>query len=299
MEYRSDFDRYKDIVEEHLYDLIPDVDDKSITLYDAMKYSLSAGGKRLRPSLLLGACEFCGGDINDAIPFACAAEYIHTYSLIHDDLPAMDDDDLRRGKPTNHVIYGEAMAILAGDGLLSSAFEAINKDMLMYMDDDKALKKRIRAMFELAKGAGVRGMIAGQVADIENEGKSFSKEMLEYIDINKTGALIIGSLRAGAMLGKGDADMIKSLTEYGENLGFIYQITDDLLDIEGNAEEMGKAAGKDSQVQKATYPALYGADGARKKVEELSELAMGSIAQYYDNAEFFADVLEKVKNRTK
>lgn len=299
MEQYNDYERYKNLVEEHLYDLIPDVDNKSITLYEAMKYSLGAGGKRLRPALLLGACEFCGGDINRAIPYACAMEYIHTYSLIHDDLPAMDDDDMRRGKKTNHIVFGEAVAILAGDGLLNSAFEAINMDMLMYFDDEIKLKRRIRAMYEIAKGAGVRGMVAGQLADIEGEGKIASSEMLRYIHLNKTGALIVAAVRAGAQLGDADSETLEKLTEFAENLGLLYQITDDILDIEGAEEEMGKQSNKDAQLNKATYPALFGIEATYEKANEVRQLALDAIAEYYDNAEFFADVVEITFNRKK
>ncbi|MCL1982645.1 MAG: polyprenyl synthetase family protein, partial [Clostridiales bacterium] len=188
---------YKKMVEEHLLDFLPEIDHKSIVVYEAMKYSLAAGGKRLRPVLLLGACEFCGGDIKGALPYACAIEYIHTYSLIHDDLPAMDDDELRRGLPTNHKVYGDAIAILAGDGLLSSAFEAMSKDMLLYFDDVANLKKRVSALYEIAKGCGCRGMIAGQIADVEAVGKQCSREMLDYIHCNKTAALITAAVKAG------------------------------------------------------------------------------------------------------
>ena len=166
---------YKEIIDAHLLDFIPNIDNKSISLYESMKYSLTAGGKRLRPILLLAACEFAGGDINEAIPYACAVEYIHTYSLIHDDLPAMDNDDLRRGLPTNHKIYGDALAILAGDGLLTTAFEAINKDMMMYFDNPEKMRKRISASFEIAKGAGCKGMVAGQVSDIGRNKRLFER----------------------------------------------------------------------------------------------------------------------------
>ena len=165
------FDEYKALFDEHLLDFIPDIDQKSITLYDSMKYSLSAGGKRLRPVLLMAACEFCGGKAEEALPYACAMEYLHTYSLIHDDMPCMDDDDLRRGMPTNHIIYGEAVATLAGDGLQSAAYEAMQRDMLLYFDNFDALKSRIRAAYEIVKGAGVTGMVAGQIADVEAENK--------------------------------------------------------------------------------------------------------------------------------
>ena len=192
----QNYENYLAIVNEHILDFLPEIDNKSITLYDSMKYSLMAGGKRLRPVLLLGACEMCGGDVNAAIPYACAIEYVHTYSLIHDDLPCMDDDDLRRGIATNHKVYGEDIATLAGDGLLNSAFEAMYRDMFLYFDDPDALKARVRAAYEIAKGAGCTGMIAGQVADVESEGKACSPEMLDYIHLNKTAALITAAVRA-------------------------------------------------------------------------------------------------------
>ncbi len=195
------YNEYKEMIDEHLLDFLPEIDYKSSTLYEAMKYSLVAGGKRIRPALLLGACEFVGGNAKAALPYACALEYTHTYMLIHDDLPAMDDDDMRRGKPTSHKQFGEAVAILAGDGLLASAFEAMNRDMLLYLDDLDKLKARIRAVSEIARRSGCRGMIAGQLADIEAEDKSCSKEMLDYIHINKTAELIVAAVRAGAYLG--------------------------------------------------------------------------------------------------
>ena len=190
--------KYKSLIEDHILDFLPDIDHKSITLYESMKYSLTAGGKRIRPMLLLAACEFTGCKLEEALPYACAIEYIHTYSLIHDDLPAMDDDQLRRGQPTNHIIFGEAMAILAGDGLQSAAFETMTKDMFLYFDDETKLKRRIRAANEIIKGAGCRGIVAGQVADIESEDRACSGEMLDYIHLTKTAALIVAAVRAGA-----------------------------------------------------------------------------------------------------
>lgn len=293
------FEDYKKIIDEHLLDFIPNIDNKSITLYEAMKYSLAAGGKRLRPVLLLAACEFAGGDINEAIPYACAMEYIHTYSLIHDDLPAMDNDDLRRGLPTNHKVYGEAMAILAGDGLLTTAFEAINKDMMLYFDEPEKMVKRIKAAYEIAKGAGCRGMVAGQVSDIEGEGADFSNEMLEYIHINKTGALIRSSIKAGLYLGNPTSYMLDNLDHYAENLGLAYQIADDILDIVGNPEELGKATGSDEKKQKNTYTSINGLEAAYKRLDELTDSAVEAIAPYYDNAEFFRNLVLQLKRRKK
>lgn len=295
----TDANKYKDLVESHILDFLPEVDHKSITVYDAMKYSLSAGGKRIRPTLLLASCDFAGGDINNAIPYACAAEYIHTYSLIHDDLPSMDNDDMRRGLPTNHKVYGEAMAILAGDGLLTSAFEAMNKDMLLYFDNDIKLKRRVKASYELAKGAGCRGMIAGQVADIEAENKQCSKEMLDYIHINKTGALIVASVRAGAHLGGANEKMLHDLTSYAEILGLGFQIADDILDIIGNEDIMGKKAGVDKNKNKSTYPECYGLEASKKRLTELTEMAIDVLSPYYDEAECFTKFANQLSIRVK
>lgn len=288
---------YKEIIDAHLLDFIPNIDNKSISLYESMKYSLTAGGKRLRPILLLAACEFAGGEINEAIPYACAVEYIHTYSLIHDDLPAMDNDDLRRGLPTNHKIYGDALAILAGDGLLTTAFEAINKDMMMYFDNPEKMRKRISASFEIAKGAGCKGMVAGQVSDIEAETNDCSNEMLEYIHINKTAALIKSAIKAGLYLGNPSSDMLSQLDKYAENLGLAYQIADDILDVIGNPEELGKETGSDKKKNKTTYTSINGLEAAQDRLEQLTENAVEAIADYYDNAEFFRDLVLELKDR--
>ena len=288
---------YKEIIDAHLLDFIPNIDNKSISLYESMKYSLTAGGKRLRPILLLAACEFAGGDINEAIPYACAVEYIHTYSLIHDDLPAMDNDDLRRGLPTNHKIYGDALAILAGDGLLTTAFEAINKDMMMYFDNPEKMRKLISASFEIAKGAGCKGMVAGQVSDIEAETNDCSNEMLEYIHINKTAALIKSAIKAGLYLGNPSSDMLSQLDKYAENLGLAYQIADDILDVIGNPEELGKETGSDKKKNKTTYTSINGLEAAQDRLEQLTENAVEAIADYYDNAEFFRDLVLELKDR--
>lgn len=291
------YNEYKEIIDMHLLDFIPNIDNKSISLYEAMKYSLTAGGKRLRPVLLLAACEFAGGDIKEAIPYACAIEYIHTYSLIHDDLPAMDNDDLRRGQPTNHKVYGEALAILAGDGLLTTAFEAINKDMMLYFDEPEKMRKRINASFEIAKGAGCKGMVAGQVSDIEAETNDCSNEMLEYIHINKTGALIKSAIKAGLYLGNPTREMLSQLDIYAENLGLAYQIADDILDVIGNPAELGKATGSDKKKNKTTYTSINGLEAAQERLQQLTDDAVEAIARYYDNAEFFRDLVLELKDR--
>lgn len=291
------YDEYKDIVNAHLMDFIPNIDNKSISLYEAMKYSLQAGGKRLRPVLLLAACDFAGGDIREALPYACAIEYIHTYSLIHDDLPAMDDDDLRRGRPTNHKVYGEAIAILAGDGLLTTAFEVINKDMMLYYDSPEKITQRVNAAYQIASGAGVRGMVAGQVSDIEAENAAASSEMLEYIHLNKTAALIKAAVKAGLYLGHYDEKMISDMSKYADNLGLAYQIADDILDVVGNPEELGKATGSDQKQNKNTYASINGIDDAYRRLSELTDNAVRAIADYYDNAEFFRELVLQLAHR--
>ncbi len=293
------FDEYKALVDEHLMDFIPNIDNKSISLYESMKYSLTAGGKRIRPVMLLAACEFAGGNIMEALPYACAVEYIHTYSLIHDDLPAMDNDDLRRGLPTNHKVYGEALAILAGDGLLNSAFEAVTKDMMHYFDSPEKIKQRIKAANEIAKGAGCRGMIAGQVSDMEAENAPASSELLEYIHLNKTGALFTSSIKAGLYLGNATPEMISDFTKYSENLGLAFQIADDILDVVGTTEELGKEAGSDQKQNKNTYISINGLEAARARLNELTSNALESIEHYYDNAEFFNNLVVDLANRTK
>ena len=293
------FEDYKKIVEEHLSDFLPDIDHKSITLYDSMKYSLMAGGKRIRPVLLLAACDFCGGKIEEALPYACAIEYIHTYTLIHDDLPCMDNDDLRRGIPTNHKVYGDAVATLAGDGLQSAAYEAMQRDVLLYLDDLKALKKRIRASYEITKGCGCRGVVAGQIADMEAEHKTCSPEMLDFIHLNKTAAMIVAAIRAGASLGDPDSEMLENLTIYAENLGLAFQICDDILDVVGDEKKLGKKTGMDSENQKATYPALYGLEASQQRLSELTDNAVEALACYYDNAELFTSLARELEHRAK
>ena len=293
------YSEYKQMVEEHLADFLPDVDHKSITLYESMKYSLMAGGKRIRPVLLLASCDFCGGKIEEALPYACALEYIHTYTLIHDDLPCMDNDDLRRGIPTNHKVYGDAVATLAGDGLQSAAYEAMQRDMLLYLDDATALKKRIRAAYEITKGCGCRGVVAGQIADMECEHRSCSPEMLDFIHLNKTAAMIVAAIRAGAQMGTPDKEMLENMTIYAENLGLAFQICDDILDVIGDEKEMGKKTGMDSENQKATYPAIYGLEASKQRLKELTDTAVDALSCYYDNAELFTKLARQLEVRGK
>jgi len=292
----ASYNRFKDLVNEHLFDFMPEIDPKVKNLYDAMKYSLTAGGKRIRPVLLLAAYDLCGKNINEALPFACAAEYIHTYSLIHDDLPAMDNDDYRRGKLTNHKVYGEDMAILAGDGLLSAANEVMGKTMLLVLDNPELLNRRVRAFFSLAKGTGVRGMVAGQVADIEAENCACNEDMLTFIHMNKTAAFIRACVKSGGYLGGADKNMMENLEVYGENLGLAFQVVDDILDVISSKEELGHTIGKDAQQGKCTYPSLFGLDESKKKALEYIDRARSAVSIYYDNAEVLLYVLDLLES---
>lgn len=291
------FNDYKNIADEHLLDFMPSVDERSITVYNAMKYSLEAGGKRLRPVLVLAACDFCGGDIKDALPYAVAMEYIHTYSLIHDDLPCVDNDELRRGKPTNHVVFGEAMATLAGDGLLNSAFEIMLADM-KETEDTTLLKRKLQASNTIGNAAGCLGMIAGQVSDIEAEGKHVSVEMLDYINRNKTGTIIKAAVQAGAYIGGADPKLFDDLTEYAKALGLAFQIRDDILDVTGTVEELGKNVGHDEETNKSTYPAIFGLEESEKRLDEINRHAL-SIIEKYPEAGFFRELVGMMANRRK
>jgi geranylgeranyl diphosphate synthase type II len=225
-------------------------------LQEAMSYSLAAGGKRLRPILVLLSCEACGGDVEAALPAACAIEMVHTYSLIHDDLPAMDNDDLRRGRPTNHIVFGEALAILAGDGLLTLAFEALAGDV-------SPPEIAAACCADLARAAGMAGMVGGQVADLEAEGRSVSSlDELEGIHRRKTGALLASALTMGARIGGAGNEDLHRMASFGRCLGLAFQITDDLLDVCGTVQTLGKAVQKDASRGKLTYPSLLGEEAS-------------------------------------
>ncbi|MBE0597404.1 MAG: polyprenyl synthetase family protein [Desulfuromonadales bacterium] len=252
---------------------LPGADLLPASLHRSMRYSVFAGGKRLRPILLLAACEAVGGDPERAMPAACAMEMIHTYSLIHDDLPAMDNDDFRRGQPTNHKVFGEAIAILAGDGLLTEAF-------LLLAAPSAPLPAEIRCQVIrlIAKAAGSLGMVGGQVVDMESEGKTIDFPTLEFIHTHKTGALILASLQAGGVIGGADQSAYASLTAYGTAAGLAFQIADDILDIVGEQELLGKDVGSDQARGKATYPAFLGLAEARSRASELRDQAIAALA---------------------
>ena len=239
------------------------------TIHRAMRYSVMAGGKRLRPILVIAGAEAVGGTAAMVLPTACALEMIHTYSLIHDDLPAMDDDDYRRGRLTSHKVFGDAVAILAGDALLTLAFRLV-ADNAGLVRDPRVIRE---AVAEIADAAGTLGMVGGQVVDIESEGKAISAETLEYIHRHKTAALIRASLRVGALLAGGDAKAVAAITEAGSDLGLAFQIVDDLLDVEGSLEELGKTAGSDERKQKATYPGIHGREASRRQAKMLIDRA--------------------------
>ena len=255
MNLQKYFKERRELVDRWLINAMPAENELPIPLYSAMRYSLFAGGKRIRPILMFAACEAVGGDINYAQPAACAMEMIHTYSLIHDDLPAMDNDDFRRGKPTNHKVYGEAISILAGDALLTQAFILLSSPFLaLNIPHDRILA----VINEIASCSGSRGMIGGQVADIESERKpDIDLPTVQYIHIHKTGALIKASVKSGGILGGASERELASLIRYGEAVGLAFQIVDDILDIEGNSAELGKDTGSDRSRGKATYPCCY------------------------------------------
>lgn len=252
--------------------LLPAVNEAPSLIHEAMRYSIFAGGKRLRPILAIATGEAFNAEERTLLPAACSLEMIHTYSLIHDDLPAMDNDDLRRGMPTNHVVFGEGMAILAGDALLTQAFRTLADC------EGGTPQRKLRVLSEVASAAGtVNALIGGQVLDLQFEGKSVTSEQLESIHRAKTGALIRCAVRIGAIVGGADEAELRALTVYGEKAGLAFQVADDLLDETATSEELGKTAGKDAASHKATYIALYGIDGAREMADRLYQEAVAAL----------------------
>jgi geranylgeranyl diphosphate synthase type II len=289
-----DFSRYwsarQKKVDAALNRFLPSLTTKPKTIHQAMRYSIFAGGKRLRPVICLATAEVLRGKPDDALPLACAVECIHTYSLIHDDLPSMDNDDFRRGKPTSHKVYGEGVAVLAGDALLTIAFEmaASCKGWPRY--------PHAAIIHELAVASGSQKLIAGQVADLEGEGKKISPAELRYIHENKTAALIASSIRLGAMSANATPKQLERLTDFGESLGLAFQVIDDILDVTQTTEKLGKSAGKDIAAQKATYPALLGLDKAKKEADRLTARARAALKPFGKDAaplEAIADFLLK------
>ena len=265
-------------------------------LRQAMRYSVLAGGKRLRPAMLLAAVDMLGGDRAEAMPYAAAIEMIHTYSLVHDDLPGMDDDSLRRGRPTNHVVFGVGQAILAGDALLNQAYELM---LAHALSDPARVAQRTRAAWEIARGAGVQGMIAGQSVDLSCERGAIDvePEMLKYIHLHKTGSMFRGALRAACALSGATDDEMRALSRYASNFGMMFQAVDDLLDVEGDERSLGKTPGKDVASGKLTCVSVYGTGGTRALIIELQQEAMDALAPFGERAAFFQDLLCEMMHR--
>ncbi len=277
-----DINRYlqeqKKKVDSALERYLPKKEDLTSNLHKAMQHSVFAGGKRIRPILSIASFETAGGKGERILPFACALEMIHTYSLIHDDLPAIDNDDYRRGKPTCHKVFGEAIAILAGDGLLTEAFRLMtNQHAEEGSSSDEVLV--LDLIHEVAQAAGVLGMVGGQAVDIESEGKAVDLPTVQYIHTHKTGAMILASVRVGAKLGGAQGAALKALTRYGESLGLAFQIADDILNVEGKAALMGKKTGSDLSKGKATYPSVLGVEESKMRSKELVEMAVDALKQ--------------------
>lgn len=263
--------------------------------FETLQYSLLAGGKRVRPILCIAAAESLGCQMDSLISIACSLEYIHTYSLVHDDLPAMDDDDLRRGKPTNHKVYGEAAAILAGDGLLTFAFEILSSPD--YFDNISQVDQ-LRIIQLISRAAGSHGMVGGQALDIKSEQKQIPFERLKLIHRCKTGALISAAVKTGAIIGKATKEQYMALTIFGDHIGLAFQIVDDLLNVEGTTEQLGKAAGSDAERQKATYPAFFGVEETRKKAKETIDTAVDALHAFDKKADPLRELAKYVYTRT-
>ena len=282
MDLKAYLDEKRGIVEEALMRLAPQPHGPAGEVRRAMSYSLFAGGKRLRPILCMAGAGAVGGNEQGVLPVACALEMIHTYSLIHDDLPAMDDDDLRRGKPTCHKVYGEALAILAGDALLTEAFE-----LMTHTDLSKGLEPRLllKVMALIAGASGCDGMVGGQVVDIHSEGKAVDRSLVEFIHTHKTGALIAASVSSVAILGGGNQEQVKAITSYGQVIGLAFQIADDVLDVEGDSDAMGKRAGADARKKKITYPSVLGLKESKAIQNRLVEKALDPLKSFDQKAD--------------
>ena len=278
---------YLDEINSALKEYLPTADD---VVSQAMRYSVENGGKRIRPALLLEFCRVCGGDYKKAVPFACALEMIHTYSLIHDDLPCMDNDDFRRGKPSCHIAFGEEYALLAGDALLTLAFETAMKSNL-------SAEITVKAAKELAKAAGVMGMVGGQVLDLQNEGKKVGVSDLQKTDELKTGELIRAACVLGCVCAGADDKKIAAAEKYAHDIGIAFQIVDDILDVTSDEETLGKPIGSDEENQKSTYVSLLGIEKSRKAAEELTLNAQKALDAFDGDVSSLKDFAEKLKNR--
>ena len=286
------FDEYRRMTEQALIPMLSSLGDIPSPLWEAMSYSLQGGGKRIRPVLLLASCDMAGGNLSAALPFACALEMIHTYSLIHDDLPAMDNDDLRRGQPTNHKVFGENIAILAGDGLLNAAAELMAGSAVKMGD-----LRGCRAMEIIMRHAGVTGMIAGQTEDVTSEGQPPYEDTVRYIHERKTADLLEAAVEAGLALAGAQEKEMATGREYALHLGMAFQMTDDLLDVTGNEDKLGKTVGKDQEQNKMTWVALRGIDGTREDAHREILMAKEALASLPWDTGFFADFAESLQER--
>ena len=294
MDIKTYLSKKKDLVDKVLEKLVPPAGAFPTSVHEAMRYSLFAGGKRVRPILAIASAEALGAKTSDLLPVAGTLELIHTYSLIHDDLPAMDDDDLRRGRPTCHKAYGEAIAILAGDALLNMAFEVLS--------DPRRLKsipanRLVAITKEISTASGVFGMVGGQVVDIESEGKDIDFPTLEYIHTHKTGALIRSSIRAGALYARAGKRQYAALTHYGQLVGLAFQIADDILDLTGTRKEIGKDVGSDLKKGKKTFPSFYGLEESRRRALEVANKAVQSLEDFDRKADPLRDLAKYIVHR--
>jgi geranylgeranyl diphosphate synthase type II len=298
MAVKLDIQRYleekREEVDRFLDSAVPDSRTPPTTLHEAMRYSLFAGGKRIRPILALAAAEAVGRPSRAVLPVASSLELIHTYSLIHDDLPAMDNDDYRRGKLTNHKVYGEAMAILAGDALLTLAFDLCSRtEMLDHLDP----RQQVRIIHELAEGSGNVGMVAGQVLDIQAENKDIDLPTLQDIHVHKTGKLIRAAVRMGALVSSATPQQLTHLTDYADDIGLAFQIADDVLNVTGTLKELGKNANTDAQRGKKTYPTFYGIDGARELAQECTARAISRLETFDQKADPLRELARYITSR--
>ncbi|MCR4434271.1 MAG: polyprenyl synthetase family protein [Clostridiales bacterium] len=294
MDFKSRYGEWLNLINQSLEAYVQEKNTPEKSIYRSMRYSLLAGGKRLRPVLALAVCELLNGDMREVIPFACALEMIHTYSLIHDDLPAMDNDDYRRGRLTNHKVFGEAQAILAGDALLNYAFELMLSHAL---SEAGSTYKKTKAALVIASASGAGGMIGGQVMDIEWEGKRIEAEALEHMHKCKTGALIKAAVVSSAILCNAGEKELEVLEKYAEKLGLAFQIKDDILDIEGSAAVMGKEAGSDARKNKSTYVTVYGISQAGHLLDRTIESALSDVIYFGEKAYFLKGLAEYVAAR--
>lgn len=292
MDLQVFLDEKRILVQDSLRNILASIS-VSGTLREAMEYSLLGGGKRLRPILAIAVCQAANGPVDAVMPYGCAIEMIHTYSLIHDDLPCMDNDDLRRGRPTCHVVYGEAIALLAGDALLTEAFKVMASKGVMAAGQEATA---CRIIYEVARAAGAEGMVGGQVLDVIYEGREGTKEILDSIHKNKTAALIRAAVLAGALVAGADDEMIARFSTYGDSVGLAFQIKDDLLDVDGDEAQVGKRLKKDEAKQ--TYVKHYGIDASKKRIDELVNQAIASIECLGPDGEMLVKLAQRMGNRS-